>query len=1075
MVSSLTARGIALAGLLVVTMSGGCVRFGAAVIGGTGSDAAPTTDGAPVDDLADVVDAGSLDADVTAIDVPVADLVEVDVPDVASVDAGPRCRQNDDCTDPLRALCDVATGRCLGCLASPDTCPLGRFCDATETCQLGCRADGDCAIPGVADAGPSPRRCDLVRHTCGDCLVNSDCPSGATCVGGACAAGCGAGRSCAAGQTCCGDACVDITTNATHCGACGERCDLLHSNAVCLGGECAVGTCTGNFGDCDGRPENGCETPLRSASHCGACGRSCAVPPNALPTCDEVSGTCGFVCLTGYADCDGRSDNGCEAELSNSVDHCGACNRACRPANAVGSCAAGSCAVGSCTGGYANCDGLASNGCEVDPRTDSSHCGACATACTASPGGTASCAAGVCERRCRAGFADCDGVAGNGCEVDTTSSLNHCGACGVACRATHGTGVCRAGGCAVASCDAGYGDCDGVASNGCEVDLSGDGAHCGTCAISCTGTQVCAMGTCRTACMPGQTTCGASCANLDTDVTNCGACGRRCGSGQLCVAGACQLDCASLGQSLCGGACVRLTSDPFNCGRCDNRCPSGASATAVCVASACALVCAAGTGDCDGAASTGCEASLASDLRNCGACGRACATANASAVCTSGRCAIARCDAGYGDCDGDPGTGCETSLRADARNCGACGVVCGGGTVCTDGTCVPRPGTTVIAGTTVINTVRAVASGTAGTTTLRLGAGVGGFAVGALVMVHQTQSRAGDAGRYELRRVTAVASGTLTLDAALSRGYTSDAAVGAHAQVVAVQSYVDLFVSSTGVLTAPAWNGLHGGLLAVDVTGDAVIEGQVNMDGRGFRGTTHPCSAGLYLCMVGVQGESPRGVGVASRAANNGGGGGGGSGADCGSGGGGAYGAIGVTGSNGDCNNESGGGQCASGCPNPGGAGGGAYGAADLSTEMHLGSAGGEGGGDEDGETPGGGGNGGGAVWFRAARALEVSGSITAGGTAGLEGNQTGCGQGEGCGMGGGGGGSGGAVRLAAATRVTLGADRVRAAGGGGGVCSCGRIDRPERSYPGGRGGVGRIGVLSARVDGSSTPAHDPR
>ncbi|MDO9017401.1 MAG: hypothetical protein Q7V43_10855, partial [Myxococcales bacterium] len=66
-------------------------------------------------------------------------------------------------------------------------------------------------------------------------------------------------------------------------------------------------------------------------------------------------------------------------------------------------------------------------------------------------------------------------------------------------------------------------------------------------------------------------------------------------------------------------------------------------------------------------------------------------------------------------------------------------------------------------------------------------------------------------------------------------------------------------------------------------------------------------------------------------------------------------------------------------------------------------------------------------------------------------------------------------VRLAAATRATLGTDRVRAAGGGGGVCSCARIDRPERSFPGGRGGAGRVGVASARVEGSTSPAYDPR
>ncbi|MDO9022136.1 MAG: hypothetical protein Q7V43_34735, partial [Myxococcales bacterium] len=1027
MVSSVTTRGAVLAGLLAAALSQGCVRFGAAVVGGDGSIDVLDVPDVPV---ADALDADALDADAT--DVPATDLPATDLPatDVPATDAPPGCVQNDDCADPRRPLCDVATGRCVGCLTSPDTCPIRRFCDTTtETCQDGCLDDRDCAPMGNADAGPLPRRCDVVRHTCGDCVTDSDCPPGAACVGGACAAGCAAGRPCAAGLDCCDGACVDVRTSAVHCGACGVRCDLLHSNPVCTAGACAVGTCFSVFGDCDGRADNGCETSLRSTSHCGACGLPCAVPPNAAPTCDAMDGTCGYACNAGFADCDGRADNGCEVDLAGSVDHCGACGRACAPANAVGSCAAGRCEVGRCAAGFADCDGLASNGCEVDLRANTSHCGSCGAGCAAGPGAQGTCEAGVCRVRCTAGLADCDGNALNGCEADTRTSDAHCGACGAACRVARGVGACRASACAVASCEPGFADCDGAAVNGCEADLAGDGRHCGACGRACAAGQVCAMGACRAVCAGTQTACGTSCADLSVDVANCGVCGRRCGGGQVCVLGACQLDCASIGETLCAGACARTNSDPFHCGRCGNRCAAGPGATAVCVGGGCGLVCASGLGDCDGSAATGCEASLSSDLRNCGACGRACATANASAACAAGRCAIVRCDAGYGDCDGDPGNGCETALGADARHCGACGVVCGGGTVCANGACAPRPGTTVISGPTVVNTVRAAVNGAAGSTTLRLGDGVGAFTMGAQVLIHQTQSRAGDAGRYELRRVTAVGSGALTLDAPLGRGYTTDPAAGARAQAVVVQSYMDLYVAAGGVLSAPAWDGRFGGILAVDVAGDAVIEGQVSMDGRGFRGSARACSAGLYRCLSGASGESPLGSGTAGRAANGGGGGGGGSGADCAAGGGGAYGGAGVAGTNGDCNGESGGGMCSTGCPNPGGNGGAAYGGADLGAEMQLGSAGGEGGGDEDGETPGGGGNGGGAVWLRAGRTLEVPGSVTAGGSAGLDGNQSACGVGEGCGMGGGGGGAGGAVRLAAATRATLGTDRVRAAG----------------------------------------------
>jgi hypothetical protein len=60
--------------------------------------------------------------------------------------------------------------------------------------------------------------------------------------------------------------------------------------------------------------------------------------------------------------------------------------------HAVPSCAAGGCALGSCSPGYANCNGLVSDGCEVHSDVDSSNCGACGTICT---GGTI-CVAGAC-------------------------------------------------------------------------------------------------------------------------------------------------------------------------------------------------------------------------------------------------------------------------------------------------------------------------------------------------------------------------------------------------------------------------------------------------------------------------------------------------------------------------------------------------------------------------------------------------------------------------------------------------------------------------------------------------------
>jgi hypothetical protein len=66
--------------------------------------------------------------------------------------------------------------------------------------------------------------------------------------------------------------------------------------------------------------------------------------------------------------------------------------------------------------------------------------------------------------------------------------------------------------------------------------------------------------------------------------------------------------------------------------------------------------------------------------------------ANGTPTCADGACGIG-CSAGYADCDGDPATGCEANVATDVDNCGACGNGCPGATDpcqvagCVDGAC----------------------------------------------------------------------------------------------------------------------------------------------------------------------------------------------------------------------------------------------------------------------------------------------------------------------------------------------------------------------------------------------------
>jgi hypothetical protein len=121
-------------------------------------------------------------------------------------------------------------------------------------------------------------------------------------------------------------------------------------------------------------------------------------------------------------------------------------------------------------------------------------------------------------------------------------------------------------------------------------------------------------------------------------------------------------------------------SAPTHCGACGRACPTAAHATATCAAGVCGTRCSAGFGDCDGDPATGCEVDLRTSVPNCGRCGGACAVANGTAGCSAGVCAVAGCASGRGNCDGSAANGCETDLATSPAHCGACGAA--GAEVC---------------------------------------------------------------------------------------------------------------------------------------------------------------------------------------------------------------------------------------------------------------------------------------------------------------------------------------------------------------------------------------------------------
>ena len=240
-------------------------------------------------------------------------------------------------------------------------------------------------------------------------------------------------------------------------------------------------------------------------NNCGGCGNACPSRPNAPAACN--GGSCSLVCAPGHLNCDGNLTNGCETTPATDAQNCGGCGRTCQslPNTLPSLCVAGSCSFG-CGTGYANCDGLVANGCEVSTSTDPMNCGACGRAC----GAGQTCDNGACF--CTfTGRPACDGSCPN-----YLSDRNNCGACGNVC----GTG---------------QGCCDGVCS-----DPMADRFNCGRCGTRCPGGSTCVSGAC--ACPGGsrQIICGNACVTPATDPRNCGWCGRVCsGSASRCVQGQC--------------------------------------------------------------------------------------------------------------------------------------------------------------------------------------------------------------------------------------------------------------------------------------------------------------------------------------------------------------------------------------------------------------------------------------------------------------------------------------------------------------------------------------------------------
>jgi hypothetical protein len=139
-----------------------------------------------------------------------------------------------------------------------------------------------------------------------------------------------ASTDCEPGTKACGRRCVSTELPEYGCAASNcQPCTLDHATPRCNAeGSCDVAICYKNFENCDGDSNNGCEADLlTSPEHCGACGRVCPKPPHATPGCGDTCTV--WRCEPGYRDCNGRESDGCEVRVNEDPKNCGHCGATC--------------------------------------------------------------------------------------------------------------------------------------------------------------------------------------------------------------------------------------------------------------------------------------------------------------------------------------------------------------------------------------------------------------------------------------------------------------------------------------------------------------------------------------------------------------------------------------------------------------------------------------------------------------------------------------------------------------------------------------------------------------------------
>jgi len=170
-----------------------------------------------------------------------------------------------------------------------------------------------------------------------------------------------------------------------------------HSHYGCAQGECGHLKCDAGYADCDGDlgapNSDGCETFLRSTTDCGACDAAC--DPGQTCAVDSTTKVPRCMCNPGERNCGTAASPAC-VDIDADPFNCGGCGIQCNLyyltgaadgilSHWVATCTSGSCGF-ACEDGWADCNGRIDDGCEVNTNSDPGNCGGCGKPCDAVAG-----------------------------------------------------------------------------------------------------------------------------------------------------------------------------------------------------------------------------------------------------------------------------------------------------------------------------------------------------------------------------------------------------------------------------------------------------------------------------------------------------------------------------------------------------------------------------------------------------------------------------------------------------------------------------------------------------------------